>query len=51
MTNKDILKHSGTISHEKAIKKAHCEYETYKEKIKNRITQIEEKAKQLTINN
>ena len=59
MTNKDILKHSGTISHEKAIKKAHCEYEIYKEKIKNRITQvekdfikqIEEKAKQLTINN
>ena len=41
MTNKDILKHSGTISHQKAIEKAHTEYEIYKKKIRNRITQVE----------
>ena len=41
MTNKDILQHSGSISHQKAIEKAHSEYEIYKEKIKNRITQVE----------
>ena len=41
MTNKNILQHSGTISHQKAIEKAHSEYEIYKEKIKNRITQVE----------
>ncbi len=41
MTNKDILQHAGTISHQKAIEKAHSEYEIYKEKIKNRITQVE----------
>ncbi len=41
MTNKNILQHSGTISHQKAIEKAHSEYEFYKEKIKNRITQVE----------
>jgi hypothetical protein len=41
MTNKDILQHSGSISHKKAIEKAHNEYEIYKEKIKNRITQVE----------
>ncbi len=41
MTNKNILQHSGTISHQKAIEKAHGEYEIYKEKIKNRITQVE----------
>ncbi len=41
MTNKEILQHSGTISHQKAIEKAHSEYEIYKEKMKNRITQVE----------
>ncbi len=41
MTNKEILQHSGTISHQQAIEKAHSEYEIYKEKIKNRITQVE----------
>ena len=41
MTNKDILQHSGNISHQQAIEKAHSEYEVYKEKIKNRITQVE----------
>ncbi|NOR88219.1 MAG: cell filamentation protein Fic [Bacteroidales bacterium] len=41
MTNKEILQHSGTISHQKAIEKAHSEFEIYKEKTKNRITQVE----------
>ena len=41
MTNKDILQHSGSISHQKAIEKARSEYDLYKEKIKNRITQVE----------
>jgi len=41
MTNKEILQHSGAVSHKKAIEKAHTEYEIYKEKIKNRITQVE----------
>ncbi len=41
MTNKDILQHSGAISHQQAIEKAHNEYEAYKDKIKNRITQVE----------
>ena len=41
MTNKDILKHSGTVTHKKAIEKAHQEYKIYKKRIKNRITQVE----------
>lgn len=41
MTGKEILSHSGKISHQEAIEKAHTEYEKYKEKIKNRITQVE----------
>ncbi|MDD2386172.1 MAG: virulence RhuM family protein [Bacteroidales bacterium] len=41
MTNKNILQHLGDVSHQKAIDKAHSEYEIYKEKIKNRITQVE----------
>ena len=41
MTNKEILQHSGSISHKQAIKKAHTEYAKYKEKIKNRISQVE----------
>ena len=41
MTNKNILQHSGTITHQKAIEKAHSEYEVYKEKIKNRISAVE----------
>ncbi|SMN11809.1 hypothetical protein SPBRAN_2103 [uncultured Candidatus Thioglobus sp.] len=35
------MQQSGTISHQKAIEKAHSEYEIYKEKMKNRITQVE----------
>ena len=41
MTNKEILQHPGAIRHHKAIEKTHSEYEIYKEKIKNRITQVE----------
>ena len=41
MTNKDILQHAGTISHEEAITKAHMEYETYKKRMENRISQVE----------
>ncbi len=41
MTNKEILAHSGTISHQKAMDKAHQEYTIYKEKIKNKISQVE----------
>jgi len=41
MTNKDVLQHLGTVSHQQAIEKAHSEYEIYKEKVKNRITQVE----------
>lgn len=42
LTNKNILQHAGTISHQKAIEKAHLEYSIYKEKIKNRISKVEE---------
>lgn len=41
LTNKNILSHSGTISHQKAIEKAHEEYKIYKEKRKNRVSQVE----------
>ncbi|CAC9626410.1 Uncharacterized protein clustered with Type I restriction-modification system [uncultured Gammaproteobacteria bacterium] len=41
MTNKNVLQHSGVISHQQAIKKAHREYEIYKEQASNRITQVE----------
>ena len=41
MTGKEILQHSGEISHQLAVEKSHTEYEKYKESIKNRITQVE----------
>lgn len=41
LTNKDILQNAGTISHQQAIDKAHTEYALYKEKTKDRITQVE----------
>jgi len=41
MTNKDILDHSGRVSHQQAIEKAHGQYAIYKEKIKNKVTQVE----------
>ncbi|MDP8268325.1 MAG: RhuM family protein, partial [Candidatus Tenebribacter davisii] len=41
MTNKDILNSLGTISHQQALERAISEFDIYKEKIKNRITQVE----------
>jgi hypothetical protein len=41
MTKKDILKHTGSISHQQALQKAHSEYEKYKELIKNEISEVE----------
>ena len=41
MTGKNILNHSGKISHESAIEKAHLEYEKYKERTKNDLTNVE----------
>ena len=38
MTRKNILTHSGSISHEEALKKAHAEYDRY---MQNRLTQAE----------
>lgn len=55
MTGKDILKHAGTISHQQALDKANIEYEKYKEKTKDELSeaekhfvqQIEQMAKKL----
>lgn len=41
MTRKDILTHPGTISHEQALKRAHVEYEKYKELKKDEISEVE----------
>ncbi len=41
MTGKEILNHNGKISHEKAVEKAHKEYNLYKDRIKDRITRVE----------
>lgn len=41
LTNKNILQHAGTVSHQQAIEKAHREYTRYKEKVSNRISQVE----------
>ncbi|VAW47284.1 Uncharacterized protein clustered with Type I restriction-modification system, partial [hydrothermal vent metagenome] len=41
LTNKDILQHAGTMSKQQAMAKAHSEYALYKEKTKNRISQVE----------
>ena len=55
MTGNEILTHAGTISHKRAINKAHEEYEKYKIQAKNELSkvekdfikQIDNKAKQL----
>ncbi len=50
LTNKNILQHTGTVSHQKAVEKAHAEYAAHKDKIKNRITEVEKDfIKQLDI--
>lgn len=49
MTGKEILNHSGSISHEQAIEKARIEFEKYKEKSKEEISQVEKDfIKQIT---
>lgn len=42
MTGKNILDHTGKISHEKALQKANEEYLSYKEKTKNELSKVEE---------
>lgn len=42
MTGKDILSHAGKISHDSAVKKANEEYQAYKEKTKNELSNVEE---------
>jgi hypothetical protein len=41
MTGSEILTNSGSISHQKAIDKAHKEYEKYKEQTKNELSKVE----------
>lgn len=41
MTGNDILQHAGTISHERALKKANAEYQKYKELTKNELSEAE----------
>lgn len=42
MTGHEILKNTGTISHEDALKKAHREYDKFKERLKNKLSNVEE---------
>lgn len=42
MTGNNILKHTGTVSHEIAIEKAHKEYELYKQRLKNELSRVEQ---------
>lgn len=42
MTGKDILTHVGKISHTQAMQKASLEYEAYKKRTQNELSQIEE---------
>ena len=41
MTGRDILSHSGKISHQQAIEKAKEEYEKYREQTKNQLSKVE----------
>ena len=41
LTGKDILTHSGRISHKEAVEKARMEYEKYREKTKNELSKAE----------
>ncbi len=41
MTKKEVLNNAGNISHEQALKKAHLEYEKYKEFVKNELSEVE----------
>ena len=42
MTGNEILENPGTISHEDALKKAHQEYDKFKERLKNELSNVEE---------
>jgi len=56
MTGNEILQNAGAISHQTALKKANEEYEKFKEKTKNELSnvekhfvqQIEQTAKKIT---
>ncbi len=41
ITSKGILKTSGSVSHQQALDKAHEEYNKYKRKVKNELSQVE----------
>ncbi len=41
ITGNQILKHTGTISHQIALEKANVEYEKYKEQTKNNLSEVE----------
>jgi hypothetical protein len=41
MTGNEILKNAGTISHERALKKANDEYQKYKELTQNELSEVE----------
>lgn len=41
MTGNEILTHSGKISHQEALIKAHAEYDKFKEKTKNELSEVE----------
>jgi hypothetical protein len=41
MTGNDILTHAGNVTHQKALDKAHAEYEKFKEQHKNDLSQVE----------
>jgi hypothetical protein len=41
MTGRDVLTHLGSISHQKALEKAHAEFEKYKEQTKNELSKVE----------
>ena len=41
MTGREILTHAGKISHEMAIDKAEKEYENYREKTKDELSEVE----------
>ncbi len=51
MTGKNILQHSGKISHQKALEKAHSEYTIFKEKTNNQISKVEKDFLKLLENN
>ena len=41
MTGKEILSHSGTISHHQALEKAHLEFNKYKQKVLDNVSRVE----------